>query len=387
MKQGKPILRPLSAGMQDTYTDSELLALCQSELFRKAKRMDTRLLKEALCALDDRPDTEAAPNRSMVWAKLTVRIQTRVRIPKRKLALIFAIILLLIAMVGVGLAWAFHAGVLSFPSLAMRQFQSVESEAAQSLVQADLYCAQYANCIFRVREAAYDGHQLRIVYSLQDTREGAALAESDLYASSIAAAQLDGVGCCDYLTLDGQDVYLEDTFQLPGEDNAEMLYYISAIIPEEIQVSDVITIKMPIGELDPATRTRLHDDVIFTVNTVQAAQYALCAEPVTAVWDNLTVEVTRADFSPLDGLVQVIYRAADTSLPYTRLELRLFTPDGEPVGYQRPAAYSGAGTATDTIITQYIPTEGWPEQMVLAPTLANGSMDADHVILLTWKSE
>jgi len=43
MKQGKPILRPLSAGMQDTYTDSELLALCQSELFRKAKRMDIRL--------------------------------------------------------------------------------------------------------------------------------------------------------------------------------------------------------------------------------------------------------------------------------------------------------------------------------------------------------
>jgi outer membrane lipopolysaccharide assembly protein LptE/RlpB len=385
MKHKKAILRPLGPNMQDTYTRSELLALCESMLFTKAKRMDTLLLKELLYALDERPDEEAAPHQSIVWAKISARIQSRTRRPRRKVALVALLIALALILAGCGLIWAFHLGVLSFPSAALRQYPSVETNAAQSLVQTDLYSAQYEHCEFRVREATYDGYQLRIVYSLRDTRDNAALTDSDLYMSSIAAAQLDGIGCCDYLIVDGRDdVYLDDTFQLPGEENAEMLYYISANIPKEMQVSDVITVKMPIGELDLETRTRLHNDVIFTVDATQAAKYALSAEPVTVIWDNLQVEVTRADFSPLNGLVQVIYRAVDADQPYTRLELRLFTPDGEPVGYQRPASYSGADASTNTIITQYIPDGDWPEQMVLAPMLADDSMDADHMIPLKW---
>lgn len=387
MMKRKTVLRPLGAGMQDTYTKAELLAVCEGELFTRAKRMDALLLKEALHALDERPDAEAAPHQSIVWAKIRARIQTRVRSPRRKLALVALLIVLALVLAGCGLFLACHLGVLSFPSAALRQYPSVETEAAQSLVQTDLYSAQYENCEFRVREAAYDGHQLCIVYSLRDTREDAVLTEYDLVSSAITAAQLDGIGCCDSLTVDGQDVYLDDTFQLPGEEDAEMLYYLSAIIPEEIEVSDVITVQMPIGEFNLETRTRLHNDVIFTVDAAQAAQYALSAEPVTAVWDNLEVEVTRADFSPLNGLVQVVYRAADASLPYTRLELRLYTPGGDPVGYQRLSSYSGEGAATDTIITQYIPEGDWPEEMVLAPTLADSSMDFDHAIPLTWKTE
>ncbi len=388
MKQSKHRLRPLGAGMQDTYTRGELLALCKSVLFTRARRMDTTLLSEALHALDERPDAEAAPHQSLVWTKIIARIQTPVRVPGRRLALTLALIVLLLTLVGVGLAWVFHLGVLTFPSASLRQYPSVETEAAQALVQTDLYTARYEHCELRVREAAFDGHQMILVYSLRDTRDGAVLTEDDRVLSSIAAAQLDGIGCCDYLTVDGQDVYLEDTFQLPGEEPAEMLYYLSATLPEEMQVSEVITVQMPIGELDLQTRTRLHSDVRFTMATAQAAQTALSADPVTAQWDTLVVEVVRADFSPLHGLVEVAYHAADADQPCVPLELRLFTPDGSPVGQARPSAYASKnGLDIDAIITQYIPAGTWPEPMVLAATLADGSMDFDHVLPLAWKAE
>ena len=388
-KRDKRVPRPLSAEMQDTYTRSELLAICEGELFTKVKRMDTALLQEALYALDERPDEEAAPHRSLVWSKIIARIHIPVRVPKRRPALILVLILLLLALVGGGLAWAFHLGVLSIPTAVMTQYDSPESEAAQSLVQTDLFTAQYNHSELRVREAAFDGQQLRIVYSLRDTREDASLTDSDSYMASIAAAQLDGIGGCDYLIVDGRDdVYLDDIFQLPGENPAEMLYYIAANIPGDMLLSDVITVQMPIGAFDLETRTRLHDDVIFTLDTTQATQYTLFAKPATVVWDTLEVAVTDAHFSPLRGLVAVEYRAVDAAPSCTPIELRLFTPSGNPVGQPRPSAFgSPNGLNVTVIITQYIPTGDWPEQMVLAPELPGGGMDTNHIIPLTWQSK
>ena len=127
-KRDKHVPRPLSAGMQDTYTRSELLAICEGELFTKVKRIDTALLQEALYALDERPDEEAAPHRSLVWSKIIARIHIPVRVPKRRPALILVLILLLLALVGGGLAWAFHLGVLSIPTAVMTQYDRPESE-------------------------------------------------------------------------------------------------------------------------------------------------------------------------------------------------------------------------------------------------------------------
>lgn len=386
MKKVKHILRPLGVDLGDCYSKNELLSICDRELFVGAKVMDIDLLGEALLALDDRPDDEVAPHRSRVWAKICERTHPRMQVSMRKPAFLFLLILLLLALVGAGLAWATHAGVLSFPSIALPWLPQVESDAAQSLVQTDLYTATYEHCELRVREAAFDGHQLRIVYSLQDTRENAALTDDDLTASAITAAQLDGIGCCDYLTLDGQDVYLNDIIQLPGEENAEMLYYLAANIDEDIQLKDIVTIHMPIGEFDLQAGRRMHNDVTFTLDISHADADSLSAQKVTVAWGNTQVEIVRAVFSSLHGLVEIRYSAVDSSLSYERKELRLFTTDGQSVGQVWYASYSDSNSPTDEIITQYIPIGSWLNQMVLAPVLADGSMDTACVIPLVWKT-
>ncbi|MEG1776625.1 MAG: hypothetical protein RR367_08960 [Clostridia bacterium] len=378
MKRQKIRLRPLSASMNDLYTKRELLAICEAELFARAKHMDTALLTEALDALDDRADEEAAPHRADVWAKLCGQAKSCIRKPKQKIAVSLAFILLLIALAGMGLALALHAGVLTFPSVVFPWLPRADSDAAQSLVQSELFQAQYEHCELRVREAAFDGHQLRIVYSLRDTRAGATLTADDRQQSAIAAAQLDGIGCCDYLTLDGQDVYLEDTYQLPGEENAEMLYYLAANIPGEISLAQTVIVCMPIGEIDLQTGKRLQ--ISFPLNTATVA--ARSAQKVGVVWDNLNVTVERAEFSPLHGLVVVRYAAVNPHQPFEPIELSLFTPDGDPVGQKWYSSYGGSAFVVDQITTQYIPEGSWPEHMVLAPQLVDGQMDQDHLLAL-----
>ena len=299
------VLRPLHAGMNDYYSDAELYDLCEKILFMKAKMMDTALLEEALLALDERPDNEVVLHRETVYAKILQRLQTSSTRPRRRLVMVFAILILSLLLVGCGLVIAHHIGVISFPSIVQSWLPWVESNEAESLLQNDLLAVTFEHSELRVREVSCDGHELRIVYSLRDLYEKAALSEQEQSASAIDAARLDGLGSCDYLVVDGQDVYLDDIFQLPGEATGEMLYYISAIIPGEMDLHGVISIRMPIGELDLETRTRY--TAAFSIDTDLADVYALSAEPVTVQWDNLVVTVTRADFSPLHGVIEVHY--------------------------------------------------------------------------------
>lgn len=225
------ILRPIGAALEDAYTRAELLDACERQLFAKARRMDVPLLLELLRALDDRPDEEVAPHRDAIWEAVCRGIRpaaARARVARRRASLAIALILLLLMLAGGCLAWAIRAGVVSFPSLALPWLPSSASPEAQTLVRRDLFSARYEHCELRVLEAAYDGHQICIVYSLTDTRPHPVLNEQDLWSASIPAARLDGIGCCDCLTVDGRDVFLSDTYQLFGERPGEVLYYLAA---------------------------------------------------------------------------------------------------------------------------------------------------------------
>ncbi|NLO84734.1 MAG: hypothetical protein GX096_04790 [Clostridiales bacterium] len=387
MMKKRKTLHPLGAGINDYYSQSELLAICEQELFAPAKRMDTALLTEALHALDERSDEEIAPNRAYVWAKICEQTCSYKGGLRKKIVLIAALLVVLLALASGGLAWAFRTGVLSFPSL-MLSLPLVSSNEAQSLVQTDLFQASYEHCELRVREAVFDGHHLRIVYSLRDTRPNAALSDDDLWQPSIAAAQLDGIGCCDYLLLDGQDLFFEDIYQLPSEEPAEMLYYLAANINDEIDIQDTMTVTMPIGTIDLETRTRL--EIPFTLDTTSSNSSARSMQNTSAVWDHIRVEVVRAEFSPIHALLQVHYEAIDPDKANdaSQFELYLFSEDGTPLQERRLSSYGGSSPfIVEEIITEYIPRELWPEKMVLAPLLADGSMDSEHMLVLQWEDQ
>lgn len=388
MMKKRKILHPLGIGINDIYSQSELFKICEQELFAPAKQMDTALLAEALHALDERCDEDAAPNRAYVWAKICEQRRSGKGGFKKKAALMIVLGVLLLALASGGLAWALRAGVLSFPSLMPLGLPQVDSDEAQSLVQTDLFQASYEHCELRVREAAFDGHQLRIVYSLRDTRQDAVLSDDDLWQPSIAAAQLDGICCCDYLLLDGQELYFEDIYQLPSEEPAEMLYYLAANVDDEIGIQDAMTVIMPIGEIDLETRTRL--EIPFTLDTVSSHSSARSMQKVSAVWDHMKVEIVRAEFSPIHALIQVHYEVIDPSKPNhaAEFELYLFSEDGTPVQERRLSSYGGSSPMTvEDITTEYIPRGSWPDKMVLAPLLADGSMDSEHILPLQWDAE
>lgn len=385
MKKGKTVLRPLGAGIGDCYTKAELLEVCGQEIFSKSKRMDTKLLMEMLYALDDRPDEVVAPHREAVWAGIQRRIQpaVRERMPRRKFALVVAMILLLLALAGTGIAWALRAGVISFPSITLPWLPQVTSQEAESLVQQDLATVVYPHCELRVREAAFDGHQLRIVYSVRDTRPNAALTEEDPYESCIAAGKLDDLGSCDSLLINGQRVDLDDTFQQPGDAAGEMLYYLAANVPEAIELDNVLQVEMPIGEAQGFRMPRKVENVRFVLDTTNANQYALTAEPASAIWGDTLVTVERAEFSPLHGLLRVVFSPVESQGKFGPYSLALYDEHGEPIGYEW---YSSSGQPTPEeylVITQYIPTGDWPEHLLLASYLADGSPDMAYCVRLT----
>ncbi len=386
MKRKKVTLRPLSTDIHDYYTAKELFLVCKKILFFPAKKMDIMLLSEALYGLDERPDEEIAPHRINVWKSLCKRVPTHVVKVKRKMVLMTAIIILMVSLLGCGLAWALHVGVLSFPSMMLLDVPQTTHPDAQSLIQSDLFYAKYPNSELRVREAAYDGHQLRIVYSLRDTRESATLTDDDRREPFVMGAWLDGIGMCDYLIVDGNDdIYLDEIFQRPSTEHpAQMDYYLTATLPKELFFSNTVTVEMPIGRYNAQTSTRMIENVCFPLDTNQANQHKRTAQKTFAVWGNLRIDVKRVELSPMHGLVEVEYSAVDADKPYEHVKLSLFDLSGTPVGH--PRAYSVLGDTTiDGIITPYVPTGEWPQNMVLAPALADGSMDTSRVIPLTWE--
>lgn len=385
MKKRKMVLRPLGVGLGDCYSRSELVALCEQELFASGKRMDTKLLLETLRALDDRPDEEVAPHGTVVWAKIQQRIRpvARAKMPRGKFAILVAVILLLLALAGTCIAWAIKAGVLSFLSISLPGLPQATSPAAESLVQEDLATVIFPHCELHVREAAYDGHQLRIVYSLRDTRPNAVLTEEEKRNSCIAAARLDGIGICDYLTVDGNDIFLDDTFQMSGEREDEMLYYLAANVPEEMPLGDSIRVAMPIGRLQGVRMPRKPEDVVFSLDATAYQVSALYAESTTVLWGNTRVVLQQAEFSPLHGYIEIYTYPLDRALPYDAFKPSLFTMDGQRIQQFWHSYYGVKPDGKRTTIVQYIPVDEWPAQLLLAESLSDGTPNRERCIMLT----
>ena len=383
MRQRKSVLRTLGAGMGDCYTQSELYCACEIELFSKGKKMDTALLKEALYTLDKRPDEEVAPHSACVWAGVCERIQPFARISRRKFALIAVTILLFLALAGTCVAWSIYAGVLTFPSIMLPWLPQAQSGDAQSLVIQNLATVEYAHCELKVREAAFDGHQLRVVYSVRDTRLGAGLTEEEKTQDCITAGRLDGLGCCDFLTVNGSDVFLEDTFQCEGETAQEMLYYLSANIPENVALGKSIQIGLPIGQPRGTHIPRYPENVMFSLDISASRAAMLYAKSTTTAWGNTRVILRQAAFSPLHGYIKVATYPIDTSKPYDKFLPALFTMTGEPVEYEWYTTYGETKDGGREMTLQYIPDLDWPKQMLLAGVLSGGAPDREHCMVLS----
>ena len=125
------------------------------------------------------------------------------------------------------------------------------------------------------------------------------------------------------------------------------------------------------------------ENVRFELDATGANQYALVAEPASAIWGNTRVTVERAEFSPLHGLLRVVFSPVDSQGKFGPYSLALYDENEEPIGYEWYSSSGHPNSEEYLVITQYIPTGNWPEHLLLASYLADGSPDMAYCIRLT----
>lgn len=371
-------------GMDDVYTREEALLACREEIFSRAWDMDTGLLLEALRALDDRPRKSACPHMEQNERRLMRAIEAEKRHSARKLAVLIATAALLILLAAGCAAWALSGGVLSFMSEApdIVPVPEVTGEAARALVRRDLAVVRYAACELRVTEAAFDGHQLRIVYSTRDMRrETGAI---DVVNGYLEAEDASGLSTCDFVTVNGQDVYLCDVAYMAGDEEGELLHYLAANLPKGFDTGDTLRVELPVGKARGYGRPREQENVCFTLNV--ETEGARSARETEAVWGDVRVSLERLELSPMHGLLEATLTPVETGGAWADTQLTLCGEDGLPVGYEGYSCWGGSqreGYVQQ--ITQFTPTGAWPDALYIAELGGDGRMNPERSLRVTWK--
>ena len=136
---------------------------------------------------------------------------------------------------------------------------------APALTQTDLAKETVGNAEITVKQAAYDGMTLSILYGIRDSTASEPLGTPDAHTGEPAAteeaqARIDAlcVGAwLDNLWIDGQIVHMPNmsaSYSLPGTENGEMLYYNLYRLDQENLFLDGknVEIAMPIGKRQAA---------------------------------------------------------------------------------------------------------------------------------------
>lgn len=377
------LLRELGLGMEDVYTRKEAMLVCREEIFSRAWDMDAALLLEALRALDDRPRESACPHMEQNERRLMRAIEADGRRSARKLAAGLAAAALLILLAAGCAAWAYSGGVLSFMSEApdIVPVPEVTGEAAQALVQRELAVVRYAACELRVREAAFDGHQLRIVYSTRDTRrETGAI---DVAGGYLEAEDASGLSMCDFVTVNGQDVYFCDAAYMAGEEG-ELLHYLAANLPKGFDAGEMLRVELPVGKARGYGRPREQENVRFTLSVDTAG--ARSAREAVTVWGDVRVSLERLELSPMHGLLEATMTSTGTGSAWADTQLTLCGEDGLPVGYEGYSCWGGSqreGYVQQ--ITQFTPTGAWPDALYIAELGEDGRMNPERCLRVEWQ--
>ena len=146
----KPVfVRPLKIDMNDHYSTAELYSVFQEQVFRKAGEIDVPLLRETTMAIDDRPDDEVAPNRSIVWQRIEIRrreLQKSFVGKYSRKTIALAVILMVLLLAGLAFALINWNAVIEDVYRLEKQERTVE----------DLSLKQKEDIVEALEESGYD---------------------------------------------------------------------------------------------------------------------------------------------------------------------------------------------------------------------------------------
>lgn len=291
---------------------------------------------------------------------------------RKKLTTVILVAALLLALAAGAVAWSIQRGVFNFLGVWKNQVtETPVQETAYSLLQSELCHVSYAHVDVDVREAVFDGHELRVVYSVWDRNATEMVTENQLTSIGIPAALEDGLVLCDYFVVNDVSVDLGLTFTNVGEKPGEILYYLSSDLSEngELEIGDTLTIGLPIMAGDETTAT-LHyvpEGMSFTIPA--SIDPSLVQETIahtTIEVDNVPITLERATFSPVSAAICLRMDGKEADINDFAMSWGraiLCDADGNTIGITEIRGWDYRSPDCIRLNYTVYPPKQWPENM------------------------
>ena len=226
--------------------------------------------------------------------------------------------LLVLSLTGGALAAMNHYGVLNFrPCWPESHYFTLPG--AEKMIHYDLARVKTGNLTWFVKEAAYDGRVLRILYSVRFDSAAVARTDEDAYSeymnllsSSGVYLECDGTG---EIFVNGRGVNLSSTDARYGEENGEIECWVDCRLEgygdTKLRPRGEIAVSMPFHFTDEKVKAASEKEALeFTMDVGDAAlQYALKLPRPAALRNGAVVEITDLHFSPvtvfIDGKIHL----------------------------------------------------------------------------------
>lgn len=253
-----------------------------------------------------------------------------------------AVVLAALLMLSVAVAAALGRNVIDF-------FTMGTAPQSQGMIQKKLASASYDHCDITIREAAYDGMTLYILYAVQDRDAAEPLGTLDPYtgerymeASLTPGMEADNVSWWrDGLWIDGVDTDVPgmSRWEYRGTDTpGEMLcYQLWRLDQLEVYLSGSVEITLPLGERQPyeslaydqQRRALVPEEGVMTFTLDASARDSVTVEhpDYRREIGGVTVWVSEAVYTPVQTYLTVTYQ-----VPQEVLDAYIAQRGGQPEG-------------------------------------------------------
>jgi len=373
-------------------------------LFASAKKMDVPLLKECMKAADSVYESAGYPNQDAVWTRIRAHMPTARRLHVRRALVLALVILLSLSIIGVAAAY-FMRDIFNFTfDAGWEKSAGGVQESAYLLNNENLVHLALEHSDLDVVQAIYDGHELRIVYSLWWRDATEPLPDDSRFGDpmpDVSRFTQDGfMQMCDWIEVNGRDACFSDIHTVHGEKPGQALFYLqSNLFDWNVEPADTLTIGLPILQ-NPETKIgHVTPETTFTIEVIKGEGLYFVAEetePITLDYYPLRVQMGR--FSPVSSVLRVEIIDIDGTYDSYAMDAWkhpldqygmvwgnavLCDMDFNPLGITANEGYgpSGLGDVKGFLVFYSVtPPEKWPDRAQLVLKNEDGSLDKTRAL-------
>ena len=214
-----------------------------------------------------------------------------------------------------------------------------------------------------MREAVYDGAELRIVYSLTDRSGELHLAATVANGYEMPGYDAGETQICDYVLVNGQNVDFDQAWEVPGDAPGQMLYYLQTNLSAwRAELADAKTLDIRLPMLQNGEQVAFSIPAAVPAGMIRHASVAETLEGPAA-------RVLQSNLSPISGYIELLLEGVDEATYFGEFANRyaVYGADGSELTWAYSVGILGfdeAGTHLGITITP--PAEEWPEKMTLS---------------------